>query len=345
MDKLFKTCLLSVLLLASACGSKQSKISVDLPARFDGKQIELISFEDSVVLASAVIDNGHAEFVNVEGDSLSLPLLTQLVVDGRVRGFYVMEPGEARLDSVKMTVGTPLNDRMAQLMERMEQADANGMDAYVAEAEKIYNENRDNVLGSYFGIEWLKYADPSRVDSLLNSAPASLRNSRRAEHYIKFARLRAATAPGQKYVDFDGEDASGKPVRFSNFVTPGKYTLVDFMASWCPYCIKDMPKLKNINTAFADKGLEIVSVAVRDKPVDTAAAVDKHGITWSVVFNTAKRPYDIYGFSGIPHYMLLDQNGTIVARGETLSKIEECIAAALSPAADSDAAGAAQSAD
>lgn len=337
IKRIFGGLLLTLSLVAGGCREK-STISINLPERFDGKQIELISFEDSVVLAGATVKDGHAEFVTEESDSVQLPLLAQLVVDGRVRGFYVIEPGAATLDSTKMVKGTPLNDRMSSLMERMNEADAKGMDEYVAEAEKIYNENRDNVLGSYFGIEWIKYADPTRVDSLLKTAPASLSECRRARYYINFARLRAQTAPGRPYVDFPGEDASGKPMQFSQTVRPGKFTLVDFMASWCPYCVKDFPALEELYSRYADKGLQIVSVAVRDKPEDTAAAVKRHGIKWDVVYNAQKRPYDIYGFSGIPHYMLIGPDGRIIARSETLSKVAGKIADSIAESPDNSSA-------
>lgn len=294
-----------------------------MPERFEGKTIELISFEDSIPLAATTITNGQASFETVESDSVKFPLLAQLVVDGRVKGFYVIEPGKARLDSTDVAVGTPLNDRLGQLMARLDSADATGdMDFYVLTAEKIYNENKENTLGSYFGIEWLKYADPAKVDSMMKEAPKHLRESRRAEHYLYFARLRTKTSPGKQYTDFTGEDAKGNPVNLSRYVNHDGYTLVDFMASWCPYCIKDMPKLKALQEEYGSKGLKIVSVAVRDKSEDTAAAVERHGIDWDVVYNTGKAPYDIYGFSGIPHYILIGPDAKIIARSESLDKIQ-----------------------
>lgn len=85
-------------------------------------------------------------------------------------------------------------------------------------------------------------------------------------------------------------------MRLSSYVKPGKYTLVDFWASWCPYCIKELPDMKQLYADYADKGFEIVGVAVRDKTDDTAAMVAKHELTWPVIYNTQRVPYDIYGF-------------------------------------------------
>ncbi|MDE6294586.1 MAG: TlpA family protein disulfide reductase [Muribaculaceae bacterium] len=326
---------LSLAFIGLAC-QRQAEISVDLPESFEGKQIDIVSFCDSTVLSSGTVENGRVHFSFSESDSLKFPLLSQLMVDGRARGFYVIEPGKATLDSTRRVHGTPLNEKMSQLLARMDSADNLGMTVYVDEAEKVYNENKENVLASYFGIEWLKYAEPGRVDSLLNTLPGDWSKSRRAAYYINFAKLRAATSPGRRFADFAGEDASGKSVNFSQYVVPGHYTLVDFMASWCPYCIKDFPEVANLYNEYHDKGLNVVSVAVRDKPEDTAAAVRRHGLVWDVMYNTQKVPYDIYGFSGIPHYMLISPDGTIVVRGETFATIAETIRGIYAPSGDRD---------
>ena len=317
--------LLGALLISAAVGCRQESAQIDmtLPGNFDNCLVELIDFSDSTVITSTNLEKGVGKIV-IPADSLGDPRLAQIVIDGRVRGFYVIEPGRASLDSTRRVAGTPLNDRLQQLLQSMDSVEATGdMAAYVSMAEKLYNDNRDNVLGTYFGVEWLKYADPTRVHSLLKEASADFRESRRAGHYINFARLRAATSPGRRYVDFQGEDASGRPVAFSSYVKPGNYTLVDFMASWCPYCAKHSATLKEIAGEYADRGLRLVSVAVRDKPEDTASAVSRHGLDWDVVYNTGRRPYDIYGFSGIPHYMLIGPDGVILERGEQLGSIKQ----------------------
>ena len=175
-------------------------------------------------------------------------------------------------------------------LDSIEQTD--DMTAYSNFTERAYNENRDNPIGVYFGIEWLKYADPALADSMLAKADDTFRKARRVKYYEDQAHRRAATSPGQKYVDFQGENAKGRKVSLSQFVKPGK-----------------------------DKGFNIVGVAVRDKAEDTRAMVKKRDIKWDVVYNTQKVPYDIYGFSGIPHHMLIGPDGGIVSRGENAEQI------------------------
>ncbi|MDE6578460.1 MAG: TlpA family protein disulfide reductase, partial [Muribaculaceae bacterium] len=251
------------------------------------------------------------------------PVFASVMIDGRTRAFYVIEPGNATVnDSTSSAIGTPLNDRFAGLISTLDSIEnLDDMPLYIDYVEKNYNDNKDNALGSYFGIEWLKYADIEKADSMLKTAPEALKTSPKTEHYIKFARLREATSPGKQYIDFDGETADGKPQAFSSLVKPGVYTLVDFWASWCPYCVKELPELASLHEKWNGKGLEIVGVAVRDTPDDTKGAVNKHGISWQVLYNTQRKPYEIYGFSGIPHHILIGPDGKIVSRGETVAQI------------------------
>ena len=317
---------------AVSCGKRPASLEYSLSDKFEGKTVELISFADSTLLASGEVKEGKVAFDLTQiADSIGKPIFAQLTIDGRIRAFYIVEPGKAVLaDTMSVATGTPTNDRLISIMARLDSIeDTNDMAIYTDEVERQYNENKDNVLATYFGIEWLKYADPEKVDSMLAEAPKSLRESKRADHYIKFARLRAATSPGKPYVDFTGEDAGGKPLALSSVVKPGRWTLVDFWASWCPYCIKELPELKELHSEWNSKGLDIVGVAVRDTPDDTRNSVAKHSIPWTVVYNTERRPYDIYGFSGIPHLMLIGPDGKIVSRGETPARIAERLRAEI----------------
>ena len=319
-EKIYAVALAALGLLTGACGKKEASLEMDFPEKYEGKTVELINFEDSTAMAVTEVKDGHARFVLTDQE---LPVLATVNIDGRIRGYYIAEPGKATIcDTLKAAVGTPLNDRFSEMFRQLDSVEnLNDMGLYVDFAEKSYNATADTPLGCFFGVEWLKYADPGRVDSLLAKAPAHLRESKRARHYVEFARLRSVTAPGRQYVDFQGDNAQGKHLKFSSLVRPGKYTLVDFWASWCPYCIKEIPELKELYSDFNDKGLDIVGVAVRDSIADTRASVMKHDIPWTILYNTGRRPYDIYGFSGIPHLMLIGPDGKIVSRGESVAQI------------------------
>lgn len=326
IKKIYKAFGIGAIMLAlGSCTSKEARFEMNFPEKFEGKTVELVNYADSTVVATTVVKDGVAQFVTEESDSLSFPVFMSVAVDGRIKAFYIAEPGRAVIaDSLSVAKGTPLNDKFSSLMatlDSIEQTD--DMTTYSDFTERAYNENRENPIGIYFGIEWLKYADPAQADSMLAKADETFRKARRVKYYEDQAHRRAATSPGQKYVDFQGENAKGRKVSLSQFVKPGQYTLIDFWASWCPYCIKELPDLKSLYDDFKDKGFNIVGVAVRDKAEDTRAMVKKRDIKWDVVYNTQKVPYDIYGFSGIPHHMLIGPDGVIISRGENAEQIRK----------------------
>lgn len=320
MKKTFFPLLIAGVALMGACTQKKSQLELSLSDKFEGQTVELVNFLDSTTIASAVVKDGKAVITDLPEETV----FTSVTIDGRTRAFYITEPGVASYnDSISTAVGTPLNDKFSALLTTLDSLEnLDDMKAYNAFVEQNFNANKDNALGSYFGIEWLKYADFNRIDSMLADAPVQLKESPKSRHYLNFAKLRAATAPGQPYIDFEGETIEGDTVNFSSFVKPGVYTLVDFWASWCPYCIKEMPEMAQLYDKWKGNGLEIVGVAVRDTPDDSKAAVNKHNISWPVILNTQRRPYDIYGFSGIPHHMLIGPDGKILSRDESLASID-----------------------
>ena len=94
--------------------------------------------------------------------------------------------------------------------------------------------------------------------------------------------------------------------------------LVDFWASWCGPCRREMPNLRAVYEEFAGEQFDMLSVAVWDKLEDTEAAAKEENIVWNQIVDAQKIPTDIYGIEGIPHLILFGPDGTIVKRGDAL---------------------------
>ena len=77
---------------------------------------------------------------------------------------------------------------------------------------------------------------------------------------------------GEQAPDFKMKTAEGKTVKLSK-LAKGRWTLLDFWASWCPDCRKDMPSVKRMYADFAPKGVQFVGVSF-----DTDAEVWKKAI-------------------------------------------------------------------
>ena len=138
--------------------------------------------------------------------------------------------------------------------------------------------------------------------------------------------------PGSMYKDLTMEDLNGKQVKRSDWVGKGKYVLVDFWASWCGPCRKEMPNVVEAYKRFKDKGLEIIGVSFDNKKLQWSAAVEKLGMTWpqmSDLKGWESAASALYGIRSIPSNILIDPQGKIVAMDLRENKLQEVLAEKL----------------
>jgi thiol-disulfide isomerase/thioredoxin len=111
--------------------------------------------------------------------------------------------------------------------------------------------------------------------------------------------------------DFTLNDINGKSLTLSSL--RGKYVVLDFWGSWCIWCIKGMPKMKEYYAKYADK-LEILGVDCNDTVEKWKAAVAKHEIPWLHVYwdkEKGDNPVELYAVSGFPTKVVIDPEGRI----------------------------------
>ena len=128
--------------------------------------------------------------------------------------------------------------------------------------------------------------------------------------------LMALRAPGIKYTDLTMTDLDGKQRSLSEWCAKGNYILVDFWASWCGPCVKEMPNVVKAYNLYNAKGFDVVGVSFDSNKDAWAAAVKKLNLPWHQIsdlkgWECAASP--VYGIMSIPSNILVGPDGTIIA--------------------------------
>lgn len=110
--------------------------------------------------------------------------------------------------------------------------------------------------------------------------------------------------------DFTLEDINGNPLSLSSL--KGKYVILDFWGSWCGWCIKGIPAMKEYYTKYAGK-FEILGIDCGDTPEKWKEAVKKYELPWLHVFCTQESTVlTDYGIEGFPTKIVVGPDGNIV---------------------------------
>ena len=144
---------------------------------------------------------------------------------------------------------------------------------------------------------------------------------------------------GRKALDFTLTCVDNKSITLSECYAKG-FVLLDFWASWCGPCIREIPELQKLHSQHKDR-LQIISISVDESKAQWQDAIAKHELSqWSqLIANNNDECYFVeqantalaYGVEQIPCFILIDTNGTIIGRWSHLTadatkEIEQLIA-------------------
>lgn len=242
----------------------------------------------------------------------------------------------------------PIEQRSELLNEAYREASMNGdrdkINEIIAESERIHSDQMDIIYGfveekshsfiAPFVIRrYLVYElEYEGLDSLLTKLSPAIHASQDYVFLSDRAETLKKVAVGQPAVDFALDDPNGNPVAISSF--RGKYLLIDFWASWCRPCRVENPNVVKLYNDFNHKGFEIIGVSFDRDRDQWLAAIKDDQLTWTHVSDLQyweSAAGKLYAINSIPATILLDREGTIVAknlRGDALrKKLEELYAA------------------
>ncbi|MHA7110992.1 redoxin family protein [Sunxiuqinia elliptica] len=355
-----------VVLFFAACQSNSTQYKVSgTVAGLDSGIVYLVKTENGRPVTTDTTDLVNGEF-SFEG-SIAVPELYYLRLNAQdYFGRFFLENDKievtANIDSLQNTeiTGSPSNDvfnkyldevqvmneKMQEYQQQYAAARASGNEDEVKRiqfdakatndnmavfAKNFVRENNTSVVAPFILLtqlsQQLEYVD---LKELYDLFPAELAESLYMKELTKMIETRGRSAVGVQAPEFTMNDVDGTPVSLSSF--KGKYLLIDFWASWCGPCRRENPNVVEAYQKYKDKGFDILGVSLdRDKSA-WLKGIEEDQLTWTHVSDLKywqNEVAQLYGVSAIPHSVLLDKDGKIIAknlRGEDLhKKLEELL--------------------
>ena len=333
------TYLLAAAAVFAACNSGNQGYTVTgtIEGATDGDTVFLQTVEGRqlVKLDSAVITNGTFTFKGTQDTAANRYLTySPAGAEGMIMDFF-LENGKINIKlngKSSSATGTANNDIYQAIRTQLNELDSQMENIYTSMTDTALTDQQREAKGKEMSALESKMMEVAKADPLMPQIPATYSNDATIIRIKENVEKMKATAVGQKFTDFEMQTPEGKTVKLSDYVGKGKTVLVDFWASWCGPCRREMPNLVEAYAKYKNKNFEIVGVSLDQNGDSWKEAIDKLNITWPQMSDLKywnNEGAKLYAVSSIPHTVLIDGDGIILARGLHGEELQEKLAEVL----------------
>ncbi|WP_318345524.1 TlpA disulfide reductase family protein [Flagellimonas baculiformis] len=230
--------------------------------------------------------------------------------------------GNARKNGNKKVLDSLMGTSAYKEMEKVENA---FFDKVKSTSQKLISDHGDSWWGPFFMMHQYTYLTP-------DEAPIYDAFSEEAKNSLYGKLVHESVYPkgfiGEKVSNHSLKDKDGESFDTQNIISGKKYVLIDFWASWCAPCRKEIPNLKNAYAEFSGKGFEILSVSI-DKNQDAwIKALGQENMGWPNLLDNGDLSKE-FNVKTIPATYLVDGNGVVIAENLRGKELDEKLAELL----------------
>ncbi len=302
------------------------------------------SFKDSVGMPEMYFlvfgDNRHRVGLFLDNSQITFSANFDSLENATITGSKSHDEFKSYKDEI-----LPFDNKMADLSKQYKAASEQKNEALMNQIDSSWealDNDMNTFIKNYIGthnksavapyiLSRISYGlEVNQLDSMLNLLDKSLDSSSYTINLKQRSEVLRKVEIGKQAPDFTLNDTTGNPITMSAF--KGKYLLIDFWAAWCGPCRRENPNNVKLYKDFKNKGFEILGVSFDRAREDWVAAIKKDGLSWPQVSDLKfwqSEAGKLYGVSSIPHTVLLDKDGIIIAknlRGDELrAKIAELL--------------------
>ncbi len=135
---------------------------------------------------------------------------------------------------------------------------------------------------------------------------------------------------GNPAPDFELRTTDGRQVSLGSL--RGQVVLLDFWATWCPPCVREMPNMKRLYARYHSAGVQVLGLSLDRDEDDLEEFVGENDIPWPQVLlegEMRERVTDAYGVNAIPRIILIDRRGVVRAENLRGERTEAAVRALL----------------
>lgn len=218
---------------------------------------------------------------------------------GRQAGDARRDRNQTKLDSLMKT-----DDYL-----KMAQAEKDFFHFVETSSKKAFSDNRDTWWGPFLMLEVMAFYTPEQ-QALYSEFSETAKNSYYGQ--ILKALVFPKTFTGNPVPAFSVTDDKGESILFPKLAEGKKFIYIDFWASWCAPCRKEISDLKKIYAGHASKGFEIISISINSDKKAWEEALQEEQMPWPNFLDADKSLRALFNVKAIPSCFLVNETGKII---------------------------------